>query len=306
MFSTWIKVKEQIMDAVRVRYQLFQKTVTATVTKKPDINKIQTQIGDAIGLNFNDMTEAAKSTCCMCFGNSKRMTTADRAHLICAKMKELQTVLVVLYDLHGRFDLGEIGVPFGEDHNGCKVLLTPKSVECKIMCMFGSTSRGSRVDSGSVELIMTCLLAGNLNILGDALLIFIQIHWNTGENLIGLCGLDKRVKAYMKTVIRRAERDQLFQKIVTTTVTKMSNTNRGCNRLTTTERALLLCAKMKELQTVLVVVYDLYGRLDLSKIGIPFGEDHNGCKILLTSTTTSLEILSKQMKVHNLIQLDMT
>jgi hypothetical protein len=157
---------------------------------------------------------------------------------------------------------------------------------------------------------------------------------NQGENLIGLCGPDRRVKAYVKTVIRRAERDQLFQKIVTTTtVTEMSNITKiqtligdaiGLNfddttdiaestccmcfvnnkRLTTAERALLLCAKMKELETVLVVVCDLYGRLDLSKIGIPFGEDHNGCKILLTST--SLEILSKQMKVHNLIQLDMT
>jgi len=58
---------------------------------------------------------------------------------------------------------------------------------------------------------------------------------------------------------------------------------------------------MKELETVLVVVYDLYDRLYLSKIGILFGEDHNGSKLLLTST--NLEVLSKQMKIHNLIQL---
>jgi hypothetical protein len=58
---------------------------------------------------------------------------------------------------------------------------------------------------------------------------------------------------------------------------------------------------MKELQTVLVVLYDLHGRFDLGEIGIPFGEDHNGCKILLTST--SLEVLSEQMMVHKLIQL---
>jgi len=152
------KVKEQITSALRVRDQgeniiglcgpekrveysaktairraerdqLFQKIVTATVTKKPDITKIQTQIGDAIGLNFDDKRDRSESTCCMCFGNSKRMTTAERADLLCAKMKELQTVLIVMYDLHGRLNLGEIGIPFGDDHNGCKILLTATSSE---------------------------------------------------------------------------------------------------------------------------------------------------------------------------------
>lgn len=127
------RVRLSVKTAIRraERDQLFQKivTVTATVTKKPDITMIQTQIGDAIGLNFNDKMNVAESTCCMCFGNSKTVTTAERAHLICAKMKELQTVLIVMYDLHGRLDLGEIGVPFGEDHNGCKILLTSTSLE---------------------------------------------------------------------------------------------------------------------------------------------------------------------------------
>jgi len=125
------RVKHFVKTAIRraERDQLFQKIVTATVTKKSDITKIQTQIGDAIGLNFNDKTNVAESTCCMRFGNSKKVTTAERADLICAKMKELQTVLIVMYDLHGRLNLGEIGIPFGEDHNGCKILLTSTSVE---------------------------------------------------------------------------------------------------------------------------------------------------------------------------------
>jgi disease resistance protein RPS2 len=152
------KFKEQIMDALRAsnqgeniiglcgldkrvnhsvkttirrvqRDQLFQNIVTATVSKKPDITKIQTQIGDAIGLNFEDQSDLAESTFCTCFGNNKRITKiADRAVLLCAKMKNLQTVLVVLNDLHGRIDLGEIGIPFGEDHKGCKILLTSTSM----------------------------------------------------------------------------------------------------------------------------------------------------------------------------------
>ncbi|CAJ2677332.1 unnamed protein product [Trifolium pratense] len=155
--STDDKVKQQIMDALRVRDQgeniiglcgsvkrvehfaktairraerdqLFQKIVTTNVTKKPDITKIQTQIGETIGLNFDDKGVVVKSTWWK-FGNNKRITTAERATLLCAKMKELQTVLVVLYDVHGKLDLGEIGIPFGDDHNGCKILLTSTSVE---------------------------------------------------------------------------------------------------------------------------------------------------------------------------------
>ncbi|XP_058734102.1 probable disease resistance protein At5g47260 [Vicia villosa] len=152
------KIKKQMMDALRVRDQginiiglcgphkmveafvktvirkaerdqLFEKIVTATVTMKSYITNIQTQIGDAIGLNFDDKTDLAESTCCTCVGYSKRMRTAERAHLLCAKLKELQSVLVVLYDLHGRLDLGEIGIPFGEDHNGCKILLASTNLE---------------------------------------------------------------------------------------------------------------------------------------------------------------------------------
>jgi len=124
-------VKHSVKTAIRraERDRLFQKIVTATVTKMPDITKIQTLIGDAIGLNFGDKTDPAESTCCMFFGNRKRMATAERARLLCAKMKELHTVLVVVYDLCGSLDLGEIGIPFGEDHNGCKILLTSTSSE---------------------------------------------------------------------------------------------------------------------------------------------------------------------------------
>jgi hypothetical protein len=49
-----------------------------------------------------------------------------------------------------------------------------------------------------------------------------------GERIIGSCGPDKRVGHSVKTAIRIAKRDQLFQKTVTATVTKKqdSDTNR--------------------------------------------------------------------------------
>lgn len=98
------KVKEQIMSALRDRdqgkniiglcgqdkrinhsidtiirrediEQLFKEIVFATMTKKPYITNIQT-LGTTIGLNFDDMTNLAETTCFMCFGNNKRMRTA--------------------------------------------------------------------------------------------------------------------------------------------------------------------------------------------------------------------------------------
>lgn len=65
------------------------------------------------------------------------------------------------------------------------------------------------------------------------------------------------------------------------------------------ELASRLCSKLKELQSVLVVLYGIHQRLDLGKVGTPFGEDHNGCKILFTSSNDQL--LSNQFKVHKLI-----
>jgi hypothetical protein len=77
------RVQHFANTAIRIaeRDGLFQKIVTTTVTKKPDINNLQTQIGDA--------TNLSESTSWTCFGNNKRMTIAQRAPLLCAKMKEL-------------------------------------------------------------------------------------------------------------------------------------------------------------------------------------------------------------------------
>jgi hypothetical protein len=62
------RVKASVKTSIRrsERDRLSQKIVTATVTKKPDITKIQTQIGAAIGLNFNDkMNEPYQLVACV-------------------------------------------------------------------------------------------------------------------------------------------------------------------------------------------------------------------------------------------------
>ena len=51
--------------------------------------------------------------------------------------------------------------------------------------------------------------------------------------------------------------------------------------------------RMKDEKTILVILDDLWAELELGKIGIPFADDHKGCKILLTSRNR--DILSNDM-----------
>ncbi|XVF42840.1 hypothetical protein PTKIN_Ptkin01aG0397700 [Pterospermum kingtungense] len=50
-----------------------------------------------------------------------------------------------------------------------------------------------------------------------------------------------------------------------------------------TRRASRLHERLKQEKKILVVLDDLWARLDLMEVGIPFGDEHRGCTILLTS-----------------------
>jgi len=58
------RVKEQIMGALRMRHQgesiIVPKDCHSNCDQECMKHEIQTQIGDAIGLNFNDKTNVAK------------------------------------------------------------------------------------------------------------------------------------------------------------------------------------------------------------------------------------------------------
>ncbi|KAK8514671.1 hypothetical protein V6N12_057568 [Hibiscus sabdariffa] len=58
-------------------------------------------------------------------------------------------------------------------------------------------------------------------------------------------------------------------------------------------RASRLCQRMKKEKKILVVLDDVWARLDLMEVGIPLGDKHRGCTALLTSR--NLRVLSKDM-----------
>ncbi|GAU52024.1 hypothetical protein TSUD_418410, partial [Trifolium subterraneum] len=87
----------------------FDKVVKTKVTKNPDFKRIQGQIADSLGLRFDEETV---------FGRADRLRQ---------RMKMEKSILVILDDIWTMLDLKKVGIPFGNEHNGCKLLMTSRS-----------------------------------------------------------------------------------------------------------------------------------------------------------------------------------
>ena len=88
----------------------FDVVVMATVTNNPDVKTIRAEIADGLGLKFDEQTELG------------------RACRLRQRIRQEQGILVILDDVWGKLDLTEVGVPFGEDHHGCKILVTSRDL----------------------------------------------------------------------------------------------------------------------------------------------------------------------------------
>uniref|UniRef100_A0A7C9AXD0 NB-ARC domain-containing protein n=1 Tax=Opuntia streptacantha TaxID=393608 RepID=A0A7C9AXD0_OPUST len=90
------------------REGLFSMVVMAVVSQSPNIYRIQTQLADQLDVNYRQETEVG------------------RADQLRTRMKHEEKILVILDDVWRKIDLREIGIPYGNDHNGCKVLLSTR------------------------------------------------------------------------------------------------------------------------------------------------------------------------------------
>ncbi|EOY11233.1 NB-ARC domain-containing disease resistance protein, putative isoform 2, partial [Theobroma cacao] len=106
--------KTTLVNEVARRVQedkLFGWVAKATVTRTPDIKNIQYEIAESLGLKLNE-TESG----------------GERARLLLKRLKEeQQRVLVVLDDIWASLDLQQVGIPLGDQHKGCKILLTSRN-----------------------------------------------------------------------------------------------------------------------------------------------------------------------------------
>ncbi|TYG95884.1 hypothetical protein ES288_A11G303900v1 [Gossypium darwinii] len=84
------EVERQLHDV-----KLFDSVVRAIISRIPDIKEVQDQMAYSLGLKLEE--------------NSP-----------------VKNVLIILDDLWKKLDLAEVGIPFGSQHKGCKILLTSR------------------------------------------------------------------------------------------------------------------------------------------------------------------------------------
>ncbi|KAE8664090.1 hypothetical protein F3Y22_tig00112856pilonHSYRG00020 [Hibiscus syriacus] len=90
--------------------KVFDSVVFAVVTHTPDILKIQDQIADMLRLKFEEQS------------------ASGRASRLCQRLTKEKKILVVLDDIWERLDLMEMGIPLGDEHQGCTILLTSRNL----------------------------------------------------------------------------------------------------------------------------------------------------------------------------------
>ncbi|KAG4123418.1 hypothetical protein ERO13_D11G325233v2 [Gossypium hirsutum] len=88
--------------------KLFDSVVMAVVTYTPDVQKIQDQIADMLGLKFEEQS------------------MSGRASRLCQRLKKEKKILVVLDDIWAKLDLMEVGIPLGDKDQVCTILLTSR------------------------------------------------------------------------------------------------------------------------------------------------------------------------------------
>ncbi|KAL4633290.1 hypothetical protein ACB092_04G112700 [Castanea dentata] len=132
-------------------------------------------------------------------------------------------------------------------------------------------------------------------------------------NMIAICGMGGIGKTTMaKEVAKIAKDDKLFDEVVMAVVSQNQD-----NRKIQGEIADMLDLKLEEYsslaraerlknritngKSVLVILDDIWDALDLEAVGIPYGGQHNRCKILLTSRS---EDACNQMKSQEIFKIE--
>ncbi|EOY20452.1 NB-ARC domain-containing disease resistance protein, putative [Theobroma cacao] len=90
--------------------KLIDSVVIVTVTQTLDVEKIQNQVADLLRLKFEEQSRVG------------------RALRLRERLQKEKKILVVLDDIWERLDLEEVGIPFGNEHEGCKILLTSRDL----------------------------------------------------------------------------------------------------------------------------------------------------------------------------------
>jgi len=113
--------------------------------------------------------------------------------------------------------------------------------------------------------------------------------------MIGLYGMGGCGKTTLAMEIKKmAEDEHLFDKIIFVPVSSIVEVPRIQERIASSlqyefpeneemERAQRLCMRLTQEKTILMILDDVWEKLDFGRIGIPSSKHHKGCKILITT-----------------------
>jgi len=94
------------------RDNLFDVVLIVTIQiKSPDVKKIQNEIARQLGFAF---TERSMS---------------KRAHELIRRIENEHKILIIFCNVFKGLDLGDVGIPVGARHKGCKILVSSESEE---------------------------------------------------------------------------------------------------------------------------------------------------------------------------------
>ena len=88
--------------------KLFERIVTVVVSQTPNLKKIQEDIASELGLKFED-----------------KNTDFQKAHLLRERLKK-EKILLIIDDIWSKLELEALGISFGDNKEGSKLLLTSR------------------------------------------------------------------------------------------------------------------------------------------------------------------------------------
>ncbi|TXG66107.1 hypothetical protein EZV62_007382 [Acer yangbiense] len=94
--------------------ELFDVVAFTEVSVAPDIKKIQEEIAEMLGLTFRESTVPRR---------------ASKLHEYLKQEGQKKKILLVLDNIWATLELDKVGIPFGDDSKGCKVLLTARDLD---------------------------------------------------------------------------------------------------------------------------------------------------------------------------------
>ena len=110
---------------------LFDEVVRVQVSHTPSLMDIQEKIASKLGLRLEQENESL------------------RAHRLYERLKKKNRILIILDDIWAELDLRKVGIPWGDDHPGCKIVLTSRDLF--VLSNEMATQRNFRVQHLSEE-----------------------------------------------------------------------------------------------------------------------------------------------------------